>query len=374
MIASPARPDLGNVGDLAKLDHAAWVALLTSNGNRVPPGTDGADAGAQMATYAATLKAQAERLYPTVAFVAEAARGTSHQLTHLDAVAALADARPDLDLRFTNIDALVARTGANVAPEAVAEAKVLQRVSRISADAEQGRTLLDQGIHSAHQVITGGRDQLVAKLTATGISEQAALTVWGTAQLRYAQAITRLVDYRSELNQANPKAIVSYTYTADELDTLSGGVPDLTTLFGAADVCTCSSCESVLGPPAYLADLLRFLDAMPSEAAGTSVKDVLFQRRPDLGDLLLGCANTNTPMPYVDIVNELLEALVAPTAAPVTFQTTQPADELRAQPEHVRVAAYDTLRTADFPMSSTFDLWQTEARTFLAHLGVGRER
>ncbi len=137
--------------------------------------------------------------------------------------------------------------------------------------------------------------------------------MWGTAQLRYAQAITRLVDYRSELNQANPKAIVSYTYTADELHTLSGGVPDLESLFGPADVCACSSCESVLGPPAYLADLLRFLDALPSETAGTSVKDVLFQRRPDLGELLLGCANTNTAMPYVDIVNELLEALVAPT-------------------------------------------------------------
>ena len=80
------------------------------------------------------------------------ARGTANQLTHLDAVATLADEQPDLDLRSTNIDALVARSGATVAPEAVAEAKVLQRVSRISADAEQGRLLLDQGIHSAHQV------------------------------------------------------------------------------------------------------------------------------------------------------------------------------------------------------------------------------
>ena len=78
---------------------------------------------------------------------------------------------------------------------------------------------------------------------------------------------------------------------------------------------------------------------MPSETAGVSVKDVLFQRRPDLGDLLLGCDNTNTAMPYVDIVNELLEALVAPTDAAVVFQTTLPAAELRAHPEHVRTAA-----------------------------------
>ncbi|MBE3200237.1 MULTISPECIES: Tc toxin subunit A-related protein [Parafrankia] len=373
LIGNPARPDLTNARDFAKLDHDGWVALLTTNGNRVPPGTDGAGADAQKATYAATLKSQAERLYPTVAFVAEAARGTNHQLTHLDAVATLADDSPDLDLRYTNIDALVTRSNATVAPEALAEAKALQRISRISADAEQGRLLLDQGIHSAHQVIGLGRDQLVTRLGAAGVSEQAALTVWGTAQFRYAQAIARLVDYRSELNQANPKAIVSYTYTADELNMLSGGVPNLETLFGPADVCACSECESVLGAPAYLADLLRFLAAMPSETTGVSVKDVLFQRRPDLGDLLLGCANTNTAMPYIDIINELLEALVAPTDPPVTFQTTRPAAELRAQPENVRTAAYDTLRTADFPIRSSFDLWQVEARTFLDHLGVPRE-
>ena len=288
-----------------------------------------------------------------MAFVAEAARGTTNQLTHLDAVATLADEQPDLDLRFTNIDALVARSGATVAPEAVAEAKVLQRVSRISAGAEQGRLLLDQGIHSAHQVVTLGRDQLVARLAGAGLTEQAALTVWGTAQLRYAQAITRLVDYRSELNQANPKAIVSYTYIRRRAARpCPAACPTWRRCSGSADVCACSSCESVLGPPAYLADLLRFLDAMPSETAGVSVKDVLFQRRPDLGDLLLGCDNTNTAMPYVDIVNELLEALVAPTDAAVVFQTTLPAAELRAQPEHVRTAAYDTLRTADFPMAS----------------------
>ncbi|QDP95438.1 hypothetical protein FOE78_05525 [Microlunatus elymi] len=373
LIGNPARPDLTNPRDFAKLDHDGWVALLTTNGDQVPAGTDGADADARKANYAATLKSQAERLYPTVAFVAEAARGTNHQLSHLDAIATLADDSPDLDLRYTNIDALVTRTGAAVAPEAVAEAKVLQRISRISADAEQGRMLLDAGIHSAHQVIGLGRDQLVTRLGAAGVGEQAALTVWGTAQFRYAQAIARLVDYRSELNQATPQAIVSYTYTAEELDTLSGGVPNLETLFGPADVCACSECESVLGAPAYLADLLRFLDAMPSQTTGLSVKDVLFQRRPDLGELLLGCANTNTAMPYVDIVNELLEALVAPTDSAVTFQTTLPAAELRAQPENVRTAAYDTLRTADFPIRSSFDLWQLEARTFLGHLGVSRE-
>ena len=33
-------------------------------------------------------------------------------------------------------------------------------------------------------------------------------------------------------------------------------------------------------------------------------------RRPDLEHLKLTCANTNVPMPYVDIVNEVMEFFV----------------------------------------------------------------
>ena len=71
-------------------------------------------------------------------------------------------------------------------------------------------------------------------------------------------------------------------------------------------MCACSSCESVLGPPAYLAHVLRYLDAQPSETDGVTVKDVLLTRRPDIGNLLLGCDNTNVALPYIDLVNEIL--------------------------------------------------------------------
>ena len=42
------------------------------------------------------------------------------------------------------------------------------------------------------------------------------------------------------------------------------------------------------------------------------VKDVLLERRPDLGDLDLNCSNATTPVPYIDLVCELLEEQVAP--------------------------------------------------------------
>ncbi|KAJ3958818.1 hypothetical protein N0V92_004597, partial [Colletotrichum tropicale] len=39
-----------------------------------------------------------------------------------------------------------------------------------------------------------------------------------------------------------------------------------------------------------------------------SILEKLFNRRPDLGDLLVSCRNTNEVVPYIDLVNEVLES------------------------------------------------------------------
>src|SRR5262249_14857985 len=89
-------------------------------------------------------------------------------------------------------------------------------------------------------------------------------------------------------------------------------IPDLETLFGSLDLCECADCRSVHSPAAHLAELLAFLEERPQKGGATSVRDILFERRPDLGDIELTCENTNVPLPYVDLVNELLENAVAP--------------------------------------------------------------
>ena len=93
----------------------------------------------------------------------------------------------------------------------------------------------------------------------------------------------------------------------------------------------------MLGPAAYLADLMHFLQRSPlipnpdgklsranlsnpslnpldpylkAEAGGT-VLGALLQRRPDLADLEFSCDNTNTKIPYIDLVLEILENAVA---------------------------------------------------------------
>jgi hypothetical protein len=125
-----------------------------------------------------------------------------------------------------------------------------------------------------------------------------------------------------------------------------------------------------------VADVFRFLDSHETEKHDKTVLAHLFERRPDLGDLKLDCDNTKTPLPYIDLVCEILEAAVSPpTPAPASrsFQTTRTASELRAFPENINSAAYEKLRKADFPFDVAFDLWQEETRVWLNHLGVPRQ-
>jgi hypothetical protein len=88
--------------------------------------------------------------------------------------------------------------------------------------------------------------------------------------------------------------------------------PTLRTLFGDMDLCECSHCRSVLGPAAYLADLLHFLETSSANDEGTATAlDGLAARRPDLRHLELSCDNTNTEIPYTDLVLETLENAVS---------------------------------------------------------------
>lgn len=95
--------------------------------------------------------------------------------------------------------------------------------------------------------------------------------------------------------------------------------------------------------------------------------DVLIDRRPDLPHLPLTCENTHTAMPYIDIVNEILEYYVAHTeltkdAVHDTGEATTP--ELLAEPQNIIPEAYDVLKQARYPLTLPLDLWLETVRRF----------
>jgi len=166
--------------------------------------------------------------------------------------------------------------------------------------------------------------------------------------------------------------------------------PTMESLFGSMDFCECDHCRSVLSPAAYLVDLLQFVDAEPGvwgnflaqwkathanqdyphkDKNGNPKKPyaVLEERRPDLAHIALTCENTHTALPYIDLVNEVLEYYVAngkleEKAAHDTGEATTA--ELLAEPQNVIRGAYDKLREAHYPLALPFDLWIETVRQF----------
>ena len=129
-------------------------------------------------------------------------------------------------------------------------------------------------------------------------------------------------------------------------------------LFGDADVCECGECTSVYSAASYFVELMQYLrnnnldpnatgtvaiEADPKDISGTPLKKLL-NRRPDLGCLELTCANTNTILPYVDLVNEVMENYVVfkhPKPFNVADETSS---ELLAAPQHTEYQAYRILK------------------------------
>jgi hypothetical protein len=157
-------------------------------------------------------------------------------------------------------------------------------------------------------------------------------------------------------------------------------IPNWETLFGSLSYCDCSPCHSIYSPAAYFVDLLQFLkhpNSDPPKSQGLNPQQVLFQRRPDLQYIKLNCENTKTPLPYIDLVNEILESYVAignlgASTAHDTGEVTP--EELSANPQYVNDTAYDKLRQALYPFSLPFNRPLEVARVFLTHLGTSPEQ
>lgn len=170
--------------------------------------------------------------------------------------------------------------------------------------------------------------------------------------------------------------------------------PTLETLFGSQDYCECEHCRSVLSPAAYFVDLLQFIDpsdeawalkvldwnrahgsGFPHMEGGRALKpyDVLLKRRPDLPYIQLSCENTHTALPYIDVVNEIMEyqvahgALALEAANDTAGATTA---ELLAEPQYVIREAYEKLGQASYPIGLPYDPWVDTVRRFTTHFGT----
>jgi hypothetical protein len=157
---------------------------------------------------------------------------------------------------------------------------------------------------------------IVEALYARGFTSAAVVTELSSSDFQEALTGTVAYDYAAALFAA--AQIISPNAPAPS----SGGTFQPINPDGSLTNCIPPPCQSPLGPIEYLHEMLEVSPSgtcsnpFAAPAAGQStLGTVIAQRRGPLGQLAASCANLETQLPLVDIVNECLEFMVTSTPA-----------------------------------------------------------
>ncbi|RPJ61520.1 MAG: hypothetical protein EHM23_06595, partial [Acidobacteria bacterium] len=265
--------------------------------------------------YGKTLERRFRDAFPTAAFAGGLERalhnGGAHGVRDPESLARIIERHPEFDLLSTPVDEFLSK---GIRPELHSlardeslrlELKAVQRVFKLTPTFDTTDTLLADGLHSAQMVYRLGESEFVRRYAnRPGFSEKAARLTWSRAADTHAAVLTVIGDLKALDAETLPAVLKNG-------NGMLAKFPNWENLFQSGDICHCEDCRSVLSPAAYFTDLLMFLRDRASKKPGLTVKDVLFNRRPDLGYLELNCENALTTLPYVDVVCEVLERVVA---------------------------------------------------------------
>lgn len=265
---------------------------------------------------------------------------------------------------------------------ATGEMKTLHRLYQITPSTESLQSAAQLGFKSAHDIATYSQDEFLTKY-ASAFPPGEAILVY--RQARTVSSVTFTAFAAAKALENSPPIYGSSGTSADRQrakDALVQQFPSMASLFGNLDFCQCEECRSVLSPAAYFVDVLDLLGQHSApNGAGYTPLDVLIGkdatvpgRRPDLGALPLTCENTNTSMPYIDLVNEIFEYYIAHSALDAgAAYDTGPAStaDLVAEPQHILPSVYSTtLKQAVYPANLPFDLWIETVRGFLSYFQI----
>ncbi|OOG77102.1 neuraminidase-like domain-containing protein [Algoriphagus sp. A40] len=359
------------VAALAGKDNEDWKAFIqaaSTGGSAVPTFIKGRNETERIAQYAAILAKTSETAFPTHAFFG--------RLSKIAATDGFGASKADLQMFFTQnpnfefkkaaIEALAEGTGLNLtgisSPQSLLkELRSARRMMGFTPNTKAMQALRKAGLDSASAVAAIPSRQFISRLGGAFDTEEEALQAHHQAESKASLVTAIWAAGHPNLNLATTATIGSYIANSSNAT--------LRSLFGSLDACECEHCMSLFSLAAYLTDLLHFLSSRSEEAY-----DELVRRRPDLPGLLLNCENTNTPLPYIDLVIELLEDFVSPLPDSTARQTTLSAAELAANPEYSNDAAYDVLKTAIYPTRLSFNFPLEESRVYLSHLQQSRHQ
>ncbi|RKD25779.1 hypothetical protein BEP19_02230 [Ammoniphilus oxalaticus] len=389
--------------DLGRLKQQDWLRLIDQSAgddqaDAVPDGISGDTDQDKRVTYARVLSRTVEDAFPTAVFAERLREDHQAQPLYRDLLKTL-DVNPDFELGAMSIEQSIEQhpdilKGASDREKVIDGLKRARRAFLLAPRFEKYdavKVLLDDQLDSATRVASMDQETFIQAYSVKLGGAERAQVVHKNALQRASMTQSMIASLGRHFHQNTPMVIPSHDQLLDNSLFMFGDGVDASSqkrmtksideakakwadLFGRIDYCDCEPCRSVYSPAAYLTDLLHFLQDRPAEQKGRAL-ELFFERRPDIGRILLNCENTNTTLPYIDLVNEVLEEqvfqLVGKTGQ-VARNTTLTADELRAHPEYLQPAAYEELKKAVYPWRLPFDLFAREATLYLDHIGVDR--
>ena len=355
-----------DVRKLASLNKSDWKDVLTKSADKIDVG--GRTLNKKLINFhASSLARKMEKEFPGAAFSAQLEREKKSVLENQDAIKNFLKKNDDFDLQKSSIDLFLKEkklTGGKT--DAMRdELKSVQRIFKLVPHYSKTNALLQKNIHSAQSIAAIGETRFVKEIAPeAGISRREAKEIFKKAERTNTAAMLIVGELQDTMRAMDISALHTDSL-AMKLKAVSKDFPNLKSLFQLTDVCACEHCRSVYSPAAYLVEILQFLDkrsvtdltATPPFTANIA-KDVLFKRRPDLGDIDLGCENANTPVPYIDLVCELLEEAVAPDAGVShTGVLSDGADPLAGT---ISNSLLNKLTTAKIPVTAEAQIFETE--------------
>ncbi len=350
-----------------------WLAFIKENGTAVPQATEGKNLEEKEANFSEMLTRNFEKAFP-----GEKVKGKILAKNKNDDLQKFFDNAPDFDIGKTQINTYIKKNESTLKQKVTDldavknDLKTWQRLYRITPDEdkyEKIEILKKSGADSASWIASKfSRTGFTQKFSGQ-LGEGVAGEIYDKVSLMATSTVAAAAAVTTKLKDVGLAVIGTGTSSNSEID-----IPDWETLFGTSSYCECEECRSVLSPAAYLVDLLQFINIDP-DSNNETYKDKLLKRRPDLGNILLSCENTNTALPYIDLLNEVLEngvLLINGKTTDYTYQTTGTTQELQAMPEHINDEAYFLISAAVYPFNMPFAFSNKEGNAYIEKLGFMR--
>ena len=385
-------PAMTSPRDLAELSVADIEALIVSNGIAIPAILRGVPADAAAASYASFIHDTLTAAYPSAYFLQDlrGALAQSEAAADRNILAFLKNAT-GFDILHSNLarydtgaeSSVLAGIPPSERTIVIHQLAQWQRLARIQPDYRLASALLDQGFTSAGAIAKVARGSFLNRMTGPLGSLQQAIAIYERAQHIAARKNMLYLNVRQALGMNATRAIGDVGGVLKNILGLGAqtgqaplpGLANWQTLFGGTSSCACSDCRSIYSAAAYFVDLMQYLQNAAPNAAGRTPYDVLISRRPDLPYIKLNCANTDVELPYVDLVNEILEGFVAlqghldMSVAHDTPKDATPA-ELAVSPEYTNDIPYNTALFGTVnPPTLPYDRWLDTARVYLDFAG-----